>query len=97
MLMSNTKDTISSVNNTLTTKNNNMERKLPISRRSIKEKLEYIIDNFNPSIPVKEQSVTAAHYLNAVKQLRELYDIDKKTVKKEEVAPAYYTDMIGGE
>lgn len=95
MLKSNVNDV--SVNNTLTTKNNNMEKRMRISRGSIKEKLEYIIDNFDPNIPVKEQSVTATHYLNAIKQLRELYDIDKKTVKKEEAAPGYYTDMTGGE
>ena len=57
-------------------------KKLQISRKSIKDKLDYIIDNFNPNIPVKEQTIKASDYLNAVKQLRELYDLDRKKIVK---------------
>lgn len=67
---------------------NEVKRKAPISRKQIKDKLDYIIDNFDPHTPVKEQTIKASDYLNAVKQLRELYDIDKKKIVK--VPPVSY-------
>jgi len=68
------------------------KKKLQISRNFIKNKLDYIIDNYDPTIPIKLQSIKAADYLNAVKQLRELYDLDKKKIVKE-TPTSYEVDM----
>ncbi len=68
------------------------KRRPPISRKQIKDKLDYIIDNFDPNIPVKEASIKASDYLNAVKQLRDLYSLDKKKVVKE-TPTSYEVDM----
>ena len=67
-------------------------RKIP-NRAKIEEMLMVVIDNFNPHSDPKETLITAPSYLKAVKDLTDLYDLQKKKAVVAQQSIIYTTNM----